>query len=88
MKAAKRIGIWMDHSTAHLMEYTVEDFKVVTIKSELEGLDIRFNKFGQLISSVSLDELNGFLNKNVRDRKLEEKFDKEAKEKPKRKINK
>lgn len=39
MKAAKRIGIWMDHSTAHLMEYTVEDFKVVTIKSELEGLD-------------------------------------------------
>ena len=61
---------------------------IAKVNPELEGLDIRFNKFGQLISSVSLDELNGFLNKNVKDRKLEEKFDKEAKEKSEKKINK
>ena len=54
---------------------------IAKVNPELEGLDIRFNKFGQLISSVSLDELNGFLNKNVKDRKLAEKFEKEAKEK-------
>ena len=36
---------------------------IAKVNPELEGLDIRFNKFGQLISSVSLDELNGFLNK-------------------------
>ncbi len=50
---------------------------IAKVNPELQGLDIRFNKFGQLISSVSLDELNGFLNKNVKDRKLEEKFEKE-----------
>ncbi|MEI7802007.1 MAG: hypothetical protein WCI97_05150 [Bacteroidota bacterium] len=58
------------------------------VNPELEGLDIRFNKFGQLISSVSLDELNGFLNKNVKDRKLEEKFENEAKAKAEKKITK
>ena len=47
------------------------------VNPELDGLDVRFNTFGKLVSSVSLDELNGFLNKNVKDRKLEEKFEKE-----------
>lgn len=47
------------------------------VNPELEGLDVRFNTFGKLVSSISLDELNGFLNKNVKDRKLEEKFAKE-----------
>ena len=35
----KRIGVWMDHATARLMEYTSDDFKVDTIKSDMEGLD-------------------------------------------------
>ncbi len=39
MKATKRIGVWMDHSTARLMEYTTEDYKVVTVASEMDGLD-------------------------------------------------
>lgn len=39
MKATKRIGVWMDHSTARLMEYTTEDYKVVTVQSEMNGLD-------------------------------------------------
>lgn len=39
MKATKRIGVWMDHSSARLMEYTTEDYKVVTVASEMNGLD-------------------------------------------------
>lgn len=39
MKATKRIGVWMDHSTARLMEYTTEDYKVEKIESEIYGLD-------------------------------------------------
>ena len=34
MKVAKRVGIWMDHSTAHLMEYSSEDYEVNTIASK------------------------------------------------------
>jgi len=39
MKVAKRLGVWMDHASANLMEYTTEDYKVVTVESDLEGLD-------------------------------------------------
>jgi stalled ribosome rescue protein Dom34 len=39
MKATKRLGIWMDHSVARLMEYTSEDFKVKTIDSNATSLD-------------------------------------------------
>jgi stalled ribosome rescue protein Dom34 len=34
MKVAKRVGIWMDHSTAHLMEYSSDDYEVNTIASK------------------------------------------------------
>lgn len=34
MKAKKRLGIWMDHNNAHLMEYNIENFQVNTIKAE------------------------------------------------------
>ena len=40
------------------------------VHPELEGLDVRLNSYGQISSSVSLDELNAFLNKKVLDKKL------------------
>ncbi|MGL2962783.1 hypothetical protein ACSVH2_03050 [Flavobacterium sp. RSB2_4_14] len=39
MKATKRLGIWMDHSVARLMEYTTEEYKVKTIDSNANHLD-------------------------------------------------
>ncbi|MDI1318428.1 hypothetical protein [Flavobacterium sp.] len=39
MKATKRIGVWMDHSAARLMEYTTEDYKVVIVESDMDDLD-------------------------------------------------
>ena len=39
MKTTKKLGIWLDHSIARIMEYTVDDFKVHTLESQLEGLD-------------------------------------------------
>ena len=39
MKATKRIGIWLDHSTARVMEYSTEDHQVTTLESDLNGLD-------------------------------------------------
>ena len=35
MKRSKRLGIWMDHSIAHLMEFTSKHFEIVTIESKL-----------------------------------------------------
>ena len=35
MKTRKRLGIWMDHSIAHLMEFTNKHFEVKTIESKL-----------------------------------------------------
>lgn len=40
MKAKKRLGIWMDHNNAHLMEYNTETFKVNTIKAQVEDSQI------------------------------------------------
>ncbi len=34
MTASKRVGIFMDHSTAHLMEFTVDPIETTTIKSK------------------------------------------------------
>jgi hypothetical protein len=34
MKAKKRVGIWMDHANAHIMEYAVEDYSIATIESK------------------------------------------------------
>ncbi len=39
MKTKKRLGIWMDHSNAHLIEYNNEDYKVKIIKFNNKGLD-------------------------------------------------
>ena len=37
---------------------------------DLRGFDIRINEFGQIISTLPVDKLNGFLNQNVEDKKL------------------
>lgn len=34
MKNAKRLGIWMDHKMAHIMEITDDHFEVQTIESK------------------------------------------------------
>ncbi|MCX6210615.1 MAG: hypothetical protein NTZ59_14215 [Bacteroidetes bacterium] len=34
MKALKRLGVFMDHSTANLMEFTVDPIRTTTIESD------------------------------------------------------
>lgn len=38
MKRKRKLGIWMDHSVAHLMEISQGPFEVTTIESDLEKL--------------------------------------------------
>ena len=45
MKTAKNLGIWMDHSSAHLMEFTTDPIETTTIES----------KFTHLVKEQSLE---------------------------------
>jgi len=46
MKTTKSLGIWMDHATAHLMEYTVEpiETKIIASKFTHEEKEHSLNK--------------------------------------------
>lgn len=37
MTASKKLGIWMDHSFAHLMEFTSKHFEIETIESKFSS---------------------------------------------------
>lgn len=34
MKVKKRLGIWMDHTTAYCMEYAVDNYEVTTMQAD------------------------------------------------------
>ena len=40
------------------------------VNSELDGFDVKINKFGEIKTSFDIDKLNDFLNDNVEDKKL------------------
>ncbi len=46
-----------------------------SVNSELEGLDIRINEFGEIEGNFDIDKVNAFLNKSVDDKKLRDRDD-------------
>ncbi len=56
------------------------------VNEELQGFDIKIDTFGEIKSTMSIDQINKFLNKNVDDKKLRDRDDLEfiqEKNKPK-----
>lgn len=45
------------------------------VNKDLEGFDISIDSFGEIKSSMSIDDINKFLNKNVDDKKLRDRDD-------------
>lgn len=45
------------------------------VASELDGLKVNINPFGEIQNSLSIDKINDFLNKNVDDKKLRDRDD-------------
>lgn len=45
------------------------------VHKDLDGLELKVNSFGEISSSMPIDELNKFLNKNVEDKKLKDRDD-------------
>ncbi|REE05838.1 hypothetical protein [Marinoscillum furvescens] len=55
------------------------------VNKELEGFDIKINSFGEISSTVDIDKINLFLNRNVDDKKLRDREDLEELKKKKEK---
>jgi hypothetical protein len=51
MKTTKKLGVWMDHNMAHLMEFTSKHFEIETIESKLNDQE-------KIESLVKSDNLN------------------------------
>jgi hypothetical protein len=41
------------------------------VHKDLEGFTVRVNEFGQIVTTMKVEELNEFLDQNVPDKKLE-----------------
>ncbi|MEO9805589.1 MAG: hypothetical protein ABJF04_20180 [Reichenbachiella sp.] len=45
------------------------------VNPDLEGFEVHIDSFGEIKSSMKIDDLNQFLNKNVEDKKLKDRDD-------------
>lgn len=45
------------------------------VHEELKGFKMEINSFGEISSSLPIDKINEFLNKNVEDKKLKDRDD-------------
>ncbi len=47
--------------------------KKMKVNPELEGLDVRVNEFGEIVTSYNAEEINKFLDKTLYDKKIRNK---------------
>lgn len=47
------------------------------VHDALMGFNIKINQFGEIVTNLNIETLNAFLNENVEDKKLKEKYEKE-----------
>jgi hypothetical protein len=55
------------------------------VHKELSGFEVSIDQFGELKSNMNIEKINSFLDKNVDDKKLLEKEEKERMKKTKQK---
>ena len=58
------------------------------VHRDLDGLEVSINQFGELKTNMNIEKINEFLDKNVDDKKLEERPDYEDIKKGKKKKEK
>lgn len=64
MKTKKQLGIWMDHSVAHLIGLNVDSTKNKTILAQVGEQDEALNSRDEtLIQNKEQNELSGFFNR-------------------------
>lgn len=65
MKRAKKLGIWMDHSIAYLIEFTNNPFEIRTIESEFpeNKKELNFDRGANLSINTDKHILCAYYNK-------------------------
>ena len=65
MKSTKHLGIWMDHSIAHLMELTNDNIVSNTIESEpiIQGKEQNLSRDESLLHNKEHNQLSGYFKK-------------------------
>jgi hypothetical protein len=65
MKTANRIGIWMDHANAHIMEFTADPIKTKTITSQFthQEKEMSLSKSENLMHNKEQHEQIAYYNK-------------------------
>jgi len=64
MKSAKRIGIWMDHSVAHLVEYIDDQTSTKTIYAQVGEQDEPLNPRDEtMIQNKEQNQLSNYFNR-------------------------
>jgi len=64
MKTKRILGIWMDHSIAHLIELNVDSIENTTILAQVGEQDEALNPHDEtLIQNKEQNELSGFFNR-------------------------
>lgn len=56
-----------------------DEDKKPKVHKDLEGFNFNINSFGEVSGSMDIDSINEFLNKNVEDKKLSERDEKDNK---------
>ena len=52
------------------MKRKISNEKAPKVHAELAGFNVSVNEFGEITTSLNVEKINEFLNKNVEDRKL------------------
>jgi stalled ribosome rescue protein Dom34 len=65
MKTTKKLGVWMDHSIAYLMEFTSKHFEIETIESKLtnQQKNISLAEYESLLKSKEKKQLSDYYKK-------------------------
>lgn len=65
MKTTKKLGVWMDHSIAYLLEFTSKHFEIETIESKLtnQQKNISLAEYESLIKSKEKKQLSDYYKK-------------------------
>ncbi|MDC1369985.1 hypothetical protein N8301_05215 [Cyclobacteriaceae bacterium] len=48
----------------------LKEHKQPQVHEKLKGFELKIDKFGEIKSSLNIDQINQFLNENVKDKKL------------------
>jgi hypothetical protein len=60
-------------SIGKMKEKKKPEKELVKVHPDLKGFDVSINPLGEIVSTIDIDQINDFLNKNLYDKKLKNK---------------